>query len=164
MLIHKKIKLTIGCMLLASLAFAQAPKTALTWPVIQKQMKPWTRWWWMGSAVDNKNLEIALKKYAAAGLGGVEITPIYGAVGYEKQYLQFLSPSWMNALHYTVSTASSLGMGVDMNTGTGWPFGGPQIKPENAATKLIVQQYQLAGGAQLKEQIKVKEAKQDLTI
>ncbi|WP_223833375.1 glycosyl hydrolase [Pedobacter riviphilus] len=136
-------------------------KNTGNWPVIEKQMKPWTRWWWMGNAVDEQNLNVVLKKYADAGLGGVEITPIYGAKGFEKQYLQFLSPEWMNMLHYTVNKANTLGLGVDMNTGTGWPFGGPQIKPENAATKLITQQYTLKAGEKLTEAIKVKEAKQD---
>lgn len=145
-----------------SLAKAQKPvKNKGNWPVIEKQMKPWTRWWWMGNAVDEQNLNLVLKKYADAGLGGVEITPIYGAKGFEKQYLQFLSPEWMNILHYTVNKANTLGLGVDMNTGTGWPFGGPQIKPEHAATKLITQQYTLKAGEKLTEAIKVKESKQD---
>ncbi|QIL38267.1 glycoside hydrolase [Pedobacter sp. HDW13] len=144
------------------IATAQKPvKNTGGWPVIEKQMKPWTRWWWMGNAVDEQNLSAVLQKYKDAGLGGVEITPIYGAKGYEKQYLDFLSPAWMNSLHFTVNKANALGLGVDMNTGTGWPFGGPQIKPENAATKLIVQQYALKAGEKLTEAIKVKEAKQD---
>jgi len=148
-------------LLTAQLSIAQTAKKALIWPTIEKQMKPWTRWWWMGSAVDEKNLSISLQKYADAGLGGVEITPIYGAKGYEQQYLQFLSPQWMNALHFTINRANALGLGVDMNTGTGWPFGGPQIKPDQAATKLIVQQYQLKAGEHLKEPIKVQENKQE---
>ncbi|CAH0260467.1 hypothetical protein SRABI27_04061 [Pedobacter sp. Bi27] len=148
--------------LIFSLTKAQKPvKNTSSWPVIEKQMKPWTRWWWMGNAVDEQNLNLVLKKYADAGLGGVEITPIYGAKGFEKQYLQFLSPEWVNILHHTVNKANTLGLGVDMNTGTGWPFGGPQIKPENAATKLITQQYKLKAGEKLTETIKVKEAKQD---
>ena len=139
-------------------------KPASGWPVIEKQMKPWTRWWWMGNAVDENNLNKVLTKYQAAGIGGVEITPIYGAVGFEKRYIDFLSPKWMNMLQYTVQKSNALGMGVDMNTGTGWPFGGPLVKPENAATKLIVQQYELKSGEELKEQIKVKEARQDAAI
>lgn len=132
------------------------------WPVVEKQMKPWTRWWWMGNAVDENNLNKVLTKYQAAGIGGVEITPIYGAVGFEKRYIDFLSPKWMNMLQYTVKKSNALGMGVDMNTGTGWPFGGPLVKPENAATKLIVQEYELKSGGQLTTQIKVNEARQDV--
>nr|WP_276902507.1 glycosyl hydrolase [Pedobacter kyonggii] len=162
MQLHRFCSVLLLSTLIFSLAKAQKPvKNTGSWPVIEKQMKPWTRWWWMGNAVDEQNLNLVLKKYADAGLGGVEITPIYGAKGFEKQYLQFLSPEWMDILHYTVNKANTLGLGVDMNTGTGWPFGGPQIKPENAATKLITQQYTLKAGEKLTEAIKVKEAKQD---
>ncbi|WP_052266420.1 glycosyl hydrolase [Pedobacter kyungheensis] len=165
MQIHKYFTVLLGCTLFLGTANAQKTlKKSVTWPVIEKEMKPWTRWWWMGNAVDQQNLSIVLQKYKDAGLGGVEITPIYGAKGYEKQYLQFLSPEWMNALHYTVNKANALGLGVDMNTGTGWPFGGPQIKPENAATKLVIQQYVLKAGEKLSEAIKIKEAKQDFAL
>lgn len=141
-----------------------ANKNSNGWPVIEKQMKPWARWWWMGNAVDEKSQLLVLQQYKDAGLGGLEITPIYGAVGFEKQYLQFLSPQWMNALHYTVNQAKSLGLGIDMNTGTGWPFGGPQIKPENAATKLVTQQYKLKAGEKLTEAIKIKDPKQNFAV
>ncbi|RZL62316.1 MAG: glycoside hydrolase, partial [Pedobacter sp.] len=144
---------------IANLSSAQTKNTV--WPVVEKQMKPWVRWWWMGSAVDEKNLTQNLTTYQKAGIGGVEITPIYGAVGFENRYIDFLSPKWMEMLKFTVNKSNQLGIGVDMNTGTGWPFGGPQIKPESAATKLITQQYKLSAGEKLSETIKVKEAKQD---
>jgi hypothetical protein len=127
------------------------------WPLIKKEMRPWTRWWWMGSAVDQKNLGIALDTYAAAGIGGVEITPIYGVKGFEDRYIDFLSPKWMTMLDYTVKKAGSIGMGVDMNTGTGWPFGGPQIDINAAASKFVVQQYQLLKGKSLTEYILLKD-------
>ncbi len=38
----------------------------------------------------------------SVGIGGVEITPIYGVKGYEAAYIDFLSPKWMEMLHYTV--------------------------------------------------------------
>ena len=36
-------------------------------------------------------------------------------------------------LEFTVKEAEKLGLGIDLTLGTGWPFGGPNIKPENAA-------------------------------
>src|SRR5436190_15480652 len=99
----------------------------LGWPAITSQAKPWTRWWWLGSAVDEPNLTRLLEQYHAAGIGGVEICPIYGAKGYESRYLDFLSPQWMKMLAHTTAEAKRLGMGVDLTTGTGWPFGGPQV-------------------------------------
>ena len=130
------------------------------WPQLKKEMHPWTRWWWMSSAVDEKNLDKLLTTYSNAGFGGVEVTPIYGAIGFEKRYINFLSPQWMSMLNFTVKKTSSLGMGVDMNTGTGWPFGGPQVKPEDAASKLIIQTYTLEAGKNLSEKIILKDEKQ----
>ncbi|WP_223815913.1 glycosyl hydrolase [Adhaeribacter rhizoryzae] len=130
------------------------------WPEIKKENRPWTRWWWMGSAVDEKNINRLLGEYARVGLGGVEIAPIYGAMGHDSRYIEFLSPQWMQMLDFTVKKAGDLGMGVDMTQGTGWPFGGPQVKPAYAASKLIIQKYSLKGGQSLAENISVNDAKQ----
>ena len=77
-----------------------AANTQTTWPVIKQEARPWTRWWWMGSAVDEKNISAQLSTYKTAGFGGVEIVPIYGAMGYEKQYVPYLSPQWMKMLDH----------------------------------------------------------------
>lgn len=135
-------------------AAAAAPDTP--WPAVHQTTRPWTRWWWMGNAVDEKNLAHLLETYREAGFGGVEIAPIYGAKGYEQRYIQYLSPQWMQMLGFTVRKAGSLDMGVDLTNGTGWPFGGPQVTPEAAAAKLIVQQYDLQPGQPLAEKLAVR--------
>ncbi|MEM9341137.1 MAG: hypothetical protein AAGA66_20560, partial [Bacteroidota bacterium] len=33
--------------------------------------KPWTYWFWMGSAVDKANLDIELEEFKRSGIGGV---------------------------------------------------------------------------------------------
>lgn len=139
---------------------ANSPQPIDGWPEVQKENRPWTRWWWMGNAVDEHNINRLLNEYSEAGIGGVEIAPIYGAIGYEDRYIDFLSPQWMNILEYTVQKADSLNMGVDMTQGTGWPFGGPHIKPEHAASMLIVQKYLLSGGGSLQEPLQVKDPEQ----
>ncbi|HEY4150313.1 MAG TPA: glycosyl hydrolase [Chitinophagaceae bacterium] len=151
-----------GCCFIGYAACSQQPakQTVSPWPGQTKEMRPWTRWWWMGSAVDDKNTSRLLDIYQKAGLGGVEVTPIYGAIGYESRYLQFLSPQWMSALNFTIAKAKELGMGVDMNTGTGWPFGGPQISSDNAAAKLIIQTYKMTAGTPLADKIVVSDARQ----
>ncbi|MDR1525417.1 MAG: glycosyl hydrolase family 2 [Tannerella sp.] len=109
----------------------------VSWPEITRETKPWTRWWWMGSAVDSANITYNLEALSRAGIGGVEITPIYGVKGREAQYIDYLSPRWMEMLAFTLSEAGRLDMGVDMNNGTGWPFGGPEISVDDAASKVI---------------------------
>lgn len=104
---------------------------------VTQEAKPYARWWWLGSAVDKEGLTYNLEEMARAGIGGVEITPIYGVKGNDANELSYLSPAWMSALAHTQKEAARLGMEVDMATGTGWPFGGPLVSEKEAATKAI---------------------------
>ena len=110
---------------------------AQTWPTPRPEARAGTRWWWLGSAVDKENLEWNLSEYARAGIGAVEITPLYGVKGNDKNNIPFLSPEWMQALKTVQDIAKPLGIEVDMNCGTGWPFGGPHISLDQAACKAI---------------------------
>ena len=142
----------LAAMILASGAFARAadfPADPLGWPAVTATNKPWTRWWWLGSAVDKPNLTRQLADFAQTGLGGVEICPIYGAVGAEDRELQFLSPQWMEMLAHTTTEAKRLGLGVDMTTGTGWPFGGPQVTPDFASASLQIIRQEANGGTRV---------------
>jgi hypothetical protein len=58
-----------------------APGKEPPWAKPTPESRPWTRWWWLGSAVDEANLTRQLEQLAAAGFGGVEICPIFGAKG-----------------------------------------------------------------------------------
>lgn len=129
-------------------------------PSQTKTVKPFTRWWWMGSAVDTLNLKQNLIDLHNVGIGGVEIAPIYGVRGEEPNFIDYLSPKWMDMLDYTIRTADSLGMQVDLTLGTGWPYGGPQVTPEYAATKLIAQTYKVKRGVVFSEDIQVKDLKE----
>ncbi|HEX8291637.1 MAG TPA: glycosyl hydrolase [Pyrinomonadaceae bacterium] len=128
---------------------------ALAWPRVTSQSKPWTRWWWLGSAVDRRGLSAALSEYEKAGLGGLELTPIYGVRGAESRFIDFLSPEWVGMLEHTLREAGRLGLGVDMATGTGWPFGGPWVDAEDACKDLVSKTWELRGGARLGEPVRM---------
>jgi len=145
----RRLLLPLAALLLA--AFTAAADDPFAWPPITAQQKPWAFNWWMGSAVDKTNLTKELERYAAAGLGGIHIIPIYGAKGFEDKYINYLSPQWMEMMGWAVSEAHRLGMGVDMTTGTGWCFGGPQVTDEDANASVVVKTYDLAAGEKLKQ-------------
>ncbi|MBR4276690.1 MAG: glycosyl hydrolase family 2 [Prevotella sp.] len=111
--------------------------SAQSWPTPRQETKAGTRWWWLGSAVDRDNLRWNLSEYARTGIGTVEITPLYGVQGNEKNELSFLSPQWMSALKDVQDMAKELDIEVDMNCGTGWPFGGPHVPLSEAACRAI---------------------------
>lgn len=125
------------------------PTLAQQWPEITTDMRPGTRWWWLGSAVDTTNLTRNLSLYAQAGMGTMEITPIYGVKGNEKNYIPYLSPQWMKMLQHTQAMAAKQLMKIDMNNGTGWPFGGPEVTLEHAASCAIFTDYQIQGGQEV---------------
>src|SRR5690349_1082610 len=146
-------KMKIRWWWLALLSLAAVPVVAQqkdlpsdqVWPEVTGSSKPWTRWWWPGSAVDKANLTKQLEAIAAAGIGGVEITPIYGPKGAEDRYVDFLSPKWMEMLDHTTREAARLGLGVDMATGTGWPFGGPEVAAADGSSSLAWIEGKLVG-------------------
>lgn len=123
---------------------AAMDSTAL-WPEPTNVSRPWTRWWWLGSAVDAENLTRLLEAYHAAGLGGVEITSIYGVQGADDRELPFLSDEWLGALRHAVREATRLGMGVDLPTGSGWRTGGPSVTEADQNLRLEIQTVVLTG-------------------
>ncbi len=114
----------------------------------------------MGSAVDEKSISTSLQQYAAAGFGGTEVVPIYGAKGYESRYIKYLSPQWMKMLDHTVQQSNRLNMGVYISVGTGWPIGGTHVTSADAASKLVYQQYNLKANESLAEKIVIKDNRQ----
>jgi hypothetical protein len=109
----KTVRLIFGLLLVMSTSFAQSS---------QNTTKPWTYWWWMGSAVNEQDIRTRLHEFAESGLGGVHIIPIYGTKGFENQFIPFLSEKWMQMVHYTIRQADSLNLGTDITLGTGWPL------------------------------------------
>lgn len=120
-----------SALLLLSLLWAATVTAQLPQPT--REARPGVRWWWMGSAVDTLNLRWSLQTYARAGIGAVEVTPIYGVQGNDRHEISFLSPRWMQMLRFTEAEAARCGIETDMATGTGWPFGGPWVPASEAA-------------------------------
>ena len=125
--------------------FLFSPAGAQEWPTPKPEAKAGTRWWWLGSAVDKDNLQWNLQEYAKTGIGAVEITPLYGVQGNDRNNIPFLSPQWMQALKDVQDIAQPLGIEVDMNCGTGWPFGGPHVSLDEAACKAVFKDTTING-------------------
>ncbi len=109
----------------------------LNWPVPMAENRPASYWWWMGSAVNKKNITWNLETMRNAGIGGGMIVPIYGVKGYEEKQLYYLTPKWVDMMTFASKEAKRLGMWVDMTTGTGWPFGGPMISDADSDATVV---------------------------
>lgn len=141
-------------LLLALLCVVSGLRAAApAWPEITSQTKPWSRWWWLGNIGTEQDFTSEMENYAAAGLGGLEITPIYGVRGEEARFNAYLSPGWAKQLAHVIKEGRRLGLGLDMSTGTGWPFGGPTVTDADAAKYLAHATYTVPAGERLAEPI-----------
>ena len=109
--------------------------------------RPYVRWWWLGNKIEKKELARELRVLKDAGIGGVEINPIAfpGTNAYSKATddlglpsIEWLSEEWIELLHFTFDEASKLDMTCDLIVGTGFPFGGEFVKPEDRSQIVVI--------------------------
>jgi hypothetical protein len=112
--------------------------------------RPFVRWWWHGNRITEDELLRELDIMQEVGLGGIEINPIAMADFVESrsgQSLTWLSPEWCEMVRVAAEGARARGMVPDMIVGTGWPFGGEFLAPEEKIQKVTVTVTHLTGPA-----------------
>ncbi len=119
-------------------------------PVINTA-SPWTYWWWQGNAVNKSDILSQLERFKTIGIGGAHIIPIYGVKGEESHFLSYLSNDWIDIFNFTCSEATKLGIGIDLSTGTGWPFGGPKVTIQNCAKQIVFHDFSFADTLKINE-------------
>jgi len=110
--------------------------------------RPYTRWWWFASEIQEADVRAELDWLKANGFGGVEIAWVY-PLNIERYYARFysevegvdpsrrtprqewLSPEWSRIVAYAKRYADEIGLGCDFTFGTAWPFGDTRVGPED---------------------------------
>jgi hypothetical protein len=111
------------------------------------------RWWWFGPAVTKPEIERELQAMKAGGIGGFEVQPVYPlslddpARGIKN--FSFLSDEYIDALKFTAEKARELGLRMDLTLGSGWPFGGPSVTPDQAAGALRVERVKVGNSSRI---------------
>jgi hypothetical protein len=104
--------------------------------------RPMMRWWWFGPAVTKPELAKELETMRDAGIGGVEIQPVYPLMLDDEakgiKNLQYMSSEFLDDVAFANQTARALGLRVDITLGSGWPYGGPKTTLALAAGRLKV--------------------------
>ncbi len=112
--------------------------------------KPMVRWWWFGAAVEKPEILRELQQMKADNIGGVEMAFVYPEVVDDPAKglvnLPFLSPAFLDDVHYAQAEGRKLGLRVDITLGSGWPYGGPATTLEEAAERLRVAEVAIAPG------------------
>lgn len=140
----------------AILAGGAAAQSGPAWPEAKAESRPWTRWWWHGSAVNRDTLRTELDQFRQAGIGGVEITPIYGVKGKDALTIPYLSPEWLSMVGYTAAEAKKLGLGVDLTPGSGWRIGGPLVSEKYANASAKITRLRATGGSAFTQEFRTR--------
>ncbi len=110
------------------------------------------RWWWFGAAVTKPELERELRVMRSAGIGGVEIQPVYPLELDDPQKgfrnLPYASDPFLDAVRFASEKAADLGLRVDVTLGSGWPYGGPDTPVTEAAGRLRIERTAIPEGTE----------------
>jgi hypothetical protein len=113
--------------------------------------RPMMRWWWFGPAVAKPELEREILAMKAGGIGGFEIQPVYpmalddAARGIHNA--PYLSPEFLDTVSFANRTGRANGLRVDMTLASGWPYGGPHVTVDEAASRLRQVVVEVPAGA-----------------
>jgi len=112
------------------------------------QARPFFRWWWNGDCVTKQEIERELDLMQAAGAGGIEINPIAMPEDSTKtaaRGLPWLSAEWNQMLKTAVDAAHQRGLQADLIVGSGWPFGGRFLRPDETIQGIGLKKTALVG-------------------
>jgi hypothetical protein len=130
--------------------------------------KPMMRWWWFGVAAEKPEILRELQQMKADNIGGVELAFVYPQVldDPSKGLVNdtFLSSAMLENVRYAQSEARKLGLRVDVTLGSGWPYGGPAITLEEAATRLRVTEMPIPASATSLPMFKLPEGDSILSV
>ena len=116
------------------------------------EAKPFVRWWWNGNRVNEKEVLRELDLLKQAGFGGVEINPI-AMPPHSKEPMQepleWLSPEWNKVLKAACVGAKERGMIADLLVGSGWPFGGKFLRPDQTIERMAVNYKDIKGSKKI---------------
>lgn len=108
--------------------------------------KPWVYAFWLEGNVTREGITADLESMRRAGLGG--LLWMDGSMSNPPGPHRFMSESWLAMFRHMVSEAKRLGLDININNAPSWSgSGGPWIKPEQAAQKVVVSETLVQGPA-----------------
>jgi len=98
-------------------------------------------WWWLNGNVDKKAISRDLEEMKAKGWGGALLCDAGGAEQDGNDRVPagpaFFSSEWRELYRHTLREADRLGLEISLNIQSGWNLGGPNVKADDAAKKIV---------------------------
>lgn len=132
----------LALLLLSAACFTCAQDLHQTFLNPPPDARPIMRWWWFGPSVVQPELQKELETMRSAGIGGVEIQPVYPLMLDDPTQgihnFPYLSPEFLSDVSFANRTARAMGLRVSLTLGSGWPYGGPHTPLALAAGRLKI--------------------------
>lgn len=108
--------------------------------------RPWVYCFWLEGNVTREGITADLEAMRRAGVGGLLFMD--GGMGNPVGPHRFMSDSWRKLFQHMVSEADRLGIEINLNNDPGWAgSGGPWVKPEQAAQRVVMSETIVQGPA-----------------
>lgn len=154
----------ISAALLALSLNSPAGTLADGWESPPQDSKLRAYWWWLNGNVTKESITRDLEEMKAKGFGGALICDAGGATQDGNAQVPagpvFMSPEWRELYRHALGVAARLDLEMSLNIQSGWNLGGPCVKPEDAAKKLVWTEATVtteSGGAVKLEQPKARD-------
>src|SRR5258708_2345114 len=106
-------------------------------------------WWWLNGNVTKAAITRDLEEMKAKGFGGAVIIDANGATQEGNDPVPhgptFFTPEWRELYKHALREAGRLGLEMSLNIQSGWNVGGPPVKADDAAKKVVWSEVRLAG-------------------
>lgn len=136
-----KKSLVCSLMLFLGLMACTSPQEKVKEVIPYESGKPYTRWWWFASDIQNEDVKYQLQWLKDNGFGGVEIAWVYPMnADANTKRPAWLSEEWAASVNYAKHIADSLGLSCDYTYGTLWPFSAYDL-PEKYGTRSYCEKY-----------------------
>ncbi len=154
--------LTLGLLQTVGTASAEAQSQAVTggaspldvgWANPPRDARVRAYWWWLNGNVTRESITRDLEEMKAKGWGGALLCDAGGAEqdGNDKvpHGPTFFSPEWRALYKHALSEAHRLGLEMSLNILSGWNLGGPMVRAEDAAKKLVWSEVRASAGSRV---------------
>jgi len=106
-------------------------------------------WWWLNGNVTREAITRDLEEMKAKGFSGAVLVDADGASQDGNDRVPhgptFFTPEWRELYKHTLREADRLGLEISLNILSGWNLGGPMVKAEDAAKKLVWSETRISG-------------------
>lgn len=134
--------------------FTRADEITLEAGFAEPPMEARTRayWWWLNGNVTEQSITRDLVEMKAKGFGGALICDAGSAEQRGNAQVPhgptFATLEWRALYRHTLREAARLGLELSLSIQSGWNLGGPMVKAEDAAKKLVWSETAVTGPAQ----------------